>query len=234
MKRIVICDIEPLVPTIVTPMFGKENHHVVDGIARENPHMVSGKEVEVIYDDGRHFLSTTQEKFDIITSDPIDPWVKGCAALSTVEYYQMCRDHLNPGGSVCLWLPLYETSLEATKSLIATFFKVFPNGTLVEERSRRVRLRRHPVRPGRADRDRRRRARAAAGPSGPSAREAITRARRASASPTRKRARLSFRTKRSTSSPPTPGSAVARGMVAGRPDQYRPQPAAASISRAWV
>ena len=80
-KRIVICDIEPLVPTIVTPMFGKENYHVVDGIARENPHTVNGKQVEVVYDDGRHFLRTTQEKFDIITSDPIDPWVKGCAAL---------------------------------------------------------------------------------------------------------------------------------------------------------
>jgi spermidine synthase len=129
-KRIVICEIEPLVPKIVTPMFGKENYHVVDGIARENPHTVSGKQVEVIYDDGRHFLSTTREKFDIITSDPIDPWVKGCAALSTVEYYQMCRDHLKPGGSLCVWVPLYETSLEATRSLIATFFKVFPHGTL--------------------------------------------------------------------------------------------------------
>ena len=129
-KRVVICDIEPLVPTVVTPMFGNENYHVVDGIARENPHTVSGKQVEVVYDDGRHFLRTTHEKFDIITSDPIDPWVKGCAALNTVEYYQMCRDHLNPGGSVCLWIPLYESNLETAKSVIATFFQVFPHGIL--------------------------------------------------------------------------------------------------------
>ena len=129
-KRIVICDIEPLVPTIVTPMFGTENYHVVDGIARENPHTVNGKQVEVVYDDGRHFLRTTQEKFDIITSDPIDPWVKGCAALNTVEYYQMCRDHLNPGGSVSLWFPINEGNLETAKSVIATFFQVFPHGIL--------------------------------------------------------------------------------------------------------
>jgi spermidine synthase len=129
-KRIVICDIEPLVPTIVTPMFGKENDHVVDGIARENPHTVNGKQVEVVYDDGRHFLRTTHEKFDIITSDPIDPWVKGCAALNTVEYYRMCRDHLNPGGSVCHWTPLYEMDLDTAKSVIATFFQVFPHGIL--------------------------------------------------------------------------------------------------------
>ncbi|MGO9915160.1 MAG: fused MFS/spermidine synthase [Isosphaeraceae bacterium] len=129
-KRDVICDIEPLVPTVVTPMFGSENYHVVDGIARENPHTVNGKQVEVVYDDGRHFLRTTQEKFDIITSDPIDPWVKGCAALNTVEYYRMCRDHLKPGGIVCLWTPLYESNLETTRSVIATFFQVFPHGIL--------------------------------------------------------------------------------------------------------
>ena len=131
-KRIVICDIEPLVPTVVAPMFGRENYHVVDGIARENPHTVDGKQVEVFYDDGRHFVRTTHEKFDVITSDPIDPWVKGVprVALNTVEYYRMCRDHLNPGGIVALWIPLYESNLETTKSVIATFFEVFPNGML--------------------------------------------------------------------------------------------------------
>ena len=129
-KRIVICDIEPLVPTVVTPIFGNENYHVVDGIARENPHTVNGKQVEVVYDDGRHFLRTTHEKFDIITSDPIDPWVKGCAALNTVEYYRMCRDHLNPGGSMSLWIPLHESNLDTAKSVIGTFFQVFPHGIL--------------------------------------------------------------------------------------------------------
>jgi spermidine synthase len=132
--RIVICDIEPLVPTRVAPVFGPENYHVVDGIARENPHTVSGKEVQVIYDDGRHFLETTRKKFDIITSDPVDLWVKGCAALNTVEYYQMCRDHLKPGGSVCFWIPLYQSTLETTKSVYAAFFKVFPHGLVWSNR----------------------------------------------------------------------------------------------------
>jgi spermidine synthase len=127
-QRVVICDLEPLVPTVVTPMFGAENYHIVDGIDRENPHEVNGKRVHVVYDDGRHFLRTTHEKFDIITSDPIDPWVKGCAALNTLEYYRMCRDHLNPGGSMCLWIPLYESNLDTAKSVIATFFQVFPHG----------------------------------------------------------------------------------------------------------
>ena len=83
-------------------------------------------------DDGRHYIRTLpkDKKFDIITSDPIDPWVKGCAALNTVEYYQMCKDHLNPGGVMALWMPIYESNEETLKSVIGTFFEVFPNGIL--------------------------------------------------------------------------------------------------------
>ena len=131
-ERITICDIEPLVPKVVTPMFGKQNYHIVDNIDKENPRMVAGKEVKVVYDDGRHYIRTLpkDKKFDIITSDPIDPWVKGCAALNTVEYYQMCREHLKPGGVMSLWIPIYESDNETIKSVIATFFQVFPNGIL--------------------------------------------------------------------------------------------------------
>jgi spermidine synthase len=129
-ERITICDIEPLVPKVVTPMFGKQNYHIVDGIDKENPHKVEGKEVRVVYDDGRHYIRTLprDRKFDVITSDPIDPWVKGCAALNTVEYYQMCREHLKPGGVMSLWIPFYESDNETIRSVLATFFQVFPNG----------------------------------------------------------------------------------------------------------
>jgi spermidine synthase len=86
--------------------------------------------VKVVYDDGRHYIRTLpkDKKFDIITSDPIDPWVKGCAALNTVEYYEMCKAHLNPGGVMSLWIPLYESDNETIKSVISTFFQVFPDG----------------------------------------------------------------------------------------------------------
>jgi spermidine synthase len=131
-ERITICDIEPLVPKLVTPMFGEQNYHIVDGIDKQNPRMVEGKEVKVVYDDGRHYIRTLPKdaKFDVITSDPIDPWVKGCAALNTVEYYEMCKEHLNPGGVMSLWIPLYESNHETVKSVISTFFRVFPNGVL--------------------------------------------------------------------------------------------------------
>ncbi|MDH7599834.1 MAG: fused MFS/spermidine synthase [Sedimentisphaerales bacterium] len=118
-RRIVICEIEPLIPRIVARYFDKENHG-----------LMTDQRVEVVYDDARHYILTTRERFDIITSDPIHPWVKGSATLYTKEYFELVRDHLNPGGVVTQWVPLYQSSPEVVKSELATFFKVFPNGTI--------------------------------------------------------------------------------------------------------
>jgi spermidine synthase len=130
-KNITICDIEPLVPTTVTPKFSAVNYAITDGITVGNQEKdLGGKHVKVVFDDGRHYIRTLppDAKFDVITSDPIDPWVKGCAALNTLEYYEMCKSHLKPGGVMSLWIPLYESNVDTAKSVIGTFLKVFPNG----------------------------------------------------------------------------------------------------------
>jgi spermidine synthase len=129
-EKVVICEIEPLVPRVVSTYFSAENYHIVDDIARQNPHTVNGKEVEVVYDDARHFVLTTQEKFDVITSDPIHPWVKGAASLYTKEYFELCKRHLNPGGVVTQWVPLYESDFPTVRSELATFFDAFPQGVV--------------------------------------------------------------------------------------------------------
>jgi spermidine synthase len=118
-ERIVICEIEPLIPRVVAQYFSFENYNVL-----KDPR------VEVVYDDARHYILTTREKFDIITSDPIHPWVKGSATLYTKEYFELVKRHLNPGGLVTQWVPLYETKENVVKSELATFFEVFPNGTV--------------------------------------------------------------------------------------------------------
>ena len=66
----------------------------------------------------------------MITTDPIHPWVKGTSALYSREYYELVRGHLNPGGVAAQWLPLYESDEETVKTELATFFEVFPNGTV--------------------------------------------------------------------------------------------------------
>ncbi|HZU36943.1 MAG TPA: fused MFS/spermidine synthase [Gemmataceae bacterium] len=129
-ERIVICEIEPLIPRVVARYFAKENYDIVTGIDQENPHTVNGKQVEVVYDDARHYVLTTKETFDIITSDPIHPYVKGAASLYTKDYFEWCKKRLNPGGLVTQWVPLYESDHATVKSEIATFFDAFPNGTI--------------------------------------------------------------------------------------------------------
>jgi spermidine synthase len=118
-KRIVICEMEPLIPPTATRYFARENFNVL-----HDPR------TQMVYDDARHFVLTTPEKFDIITSDPIHPWVKGSATLYSREYFELVKNHLNPGGVVTQWVPLYESDAETVKSELATFFEVFPNGTV--------------------------------------------------------------------------------------------------------
>ncbi len=90
--------------------------------------MLKDPRVEVVYDDARHFILTSKEKFDIITTDPIHPWVKGAATLYTKEFFDLSRKHLKPGGVMTQWVPLYESTPEVVKSEMATFFSVFPDG----------------------------------------------------------------------------------------------------------
>src|SRR6185503_6040561 len=97
---------------------------------QENYNVMHDPRVQIVYDDARHFILTTREKFDIITSDPIHPWVKGSATLYTKEYFDLVKQHLNPGGIVTQWVPLYESTSAVVKSETATFFQVFTDGTI--------------------------------------------------------------------------------------------------------
>jgi spermidine synthase len=98
--------------------------------AAENYDVLNDPRVEVIYDDGRHFMATTEEKFDIITTDPLDPWMAGSAALYSIEYYELAKQRLNEGGFISQWMQIIETDEATVKSLVATFLEVFPEGTL--------------------------------------------------------------------------------------------------------
>ncbi len=118
-KAQTIAEIEPLVPQVVSTYFAGPNFDVVN-----NP------KVTIHIDDARHFLQTTDQKFDAITSDPLDPWVKGAAMLYTREFFELAKSRLNPGGVVTLFVQLYESNTEAVKSEIGTFFEAFPNGMI--------------------------------------------------------------------------------------------------------
>jgi spermidine synthase len=114
-----IAEIEWLVPNRVAKLFREVNFDVV-----------SNPKVHVEIDDARHFLLTTKEKFDAVTSDPFDPWVKGAANLYTKEFFELVKRHLKPGGVVTVFVQLYESTEDAAKSEVATFLDAFPNGMI--------------------------------------------------------------------------------------------------------
>ncbi len=118
-EKITICEIEPEIPPASTKYFGREDYRVA-----LNP------KTHIQFDDARHYLLTTNEKFDIIASDPLDVFVKGTAALYSLEYFESVKRHLNPGGMFTLYVPLYETDEPTIKSELATFFAAFPHGTI--------------------------------------------------------------------------------------------------------
>jgi spermidine synthase len=118
-QRIAICEMEPLIPKVAKRYFHAQHYDVLDD-----------RRTQIYYDDARHYVLTTPEKFDIITSDPIHPFVKGSATLYSKEYFEMVKGRLNPGGIVTQWVPLYESDMDTVKSEIATFFDVFPDGSI--------------------------------------------------------------------------------------------------------
>ena len=118
-ERIQLCEIEPLIPPASAGYFAHENHNVMHD-----------RRTRIEFDDARHYVLTTPDKFDIITSDPIHPWVKGAATLYSREYFKAVRAHLNPGGLVTQWVPLYDSDVDTVRSELATFFDVFPNAAV--------------------------------------------------------------------------------------------------------
>jgi spermidine synthase len=111
--------LEPLIPPASTEFFGAQNYSVM-----QDPR------TRIVYDDARHFIFTTKQKFDVITTDPIHPWIKGTSSLFSKEYYEMVKAHLNTGGVVAQWLPIYDSDPATVKSELATFFEVFPSATV--------------------------------------------------------------------------------------------------------
>ena len=118
-EHITVCEIEPIIPPTSTRYFAKYDYDVL-----HNPR------TRIVFDDARHYLMTTTDRYDIIASDPLDVFVKGTAALYSEEYFEAVKRHLNPGGMFTLYVPLYESDEQTVRSELATFFEAFPNATV--------------------------------------------------------------------------------------------------------
>ncbi|MBM4013762.1 MAG: hypothetical protein FJ293_02200, partial [Planctomycetes bacterium] len=113
--RVLCAEIEAEV-LAVSPHFAD-----VNGAAYADPR------IELVADDGRALLRRSGRRFDVITTEPSNPWLAGMAALFTVEFYELCRARLAEGGVLCQWVQLYWSSPDDYQAIFATLGSVFPH-----------------------------------------------------------------------------------------------------------
>jgi spermidine synthase len=117
-EEVVLAELEPsVVPAART--FAEFNHDVLDS-----------PKLRIVFADGRNYLLTASEPFDVITADPIHPWTRGSAYLYTREYYQLAAERLAPGGVMTQWLPIYELTPKDVATVVRTFQEAFPYSVL--------------------------------------------------------------------------------------------------------
>lgn len=115
-EEIIVLEIEPEVAKVAKKFFSQENYNVVD-----NP------KLELIINDARTYLLESQNRFDVITSEPSNPWTSGEANLFTREFFELGKSRLNEDGVFFQWLHLYNLRPSEVKSIIKTFSSVFPH-----------------------------------------------------------------------------------------------------------
>jgi spermidine synthase len=96
----------------------------------DNNYAVRNPRLSLRFGDGRSFLTQASERFDVITSEPSNPWVAGSGNLFTREFYRTVGQRLAEGGVFVQWLHLYGLDLPSLKSAVATFADAFPHVSL--------------------------------------------------------------------------------------------------------
>ena len=119
-KALEVVEIEPAVMEAAA-FFAAENHQVL-----QDPRL------RIVIGDGRNFLLSTPKTYDVITSEPSNPWIAGVASLFTREFYRAARARLRPGGIMCQWIHTYGIQPHDLRMVIRTFQTVFPHTTIWE------------------------------------------------------------------------------------------------------
>ena len=84
----------------------------------------------LILNDARNHLLVKHERYDIIISEPSNPWMAGVANLFTVEFYNLVRERLSSDGIFCQWIHIYSLAPEDVRMVVASVQKVFPHVSL--------------------------------------------------------------------------------------------------------
>ncbi len=95
-----------------------------------NRNVLADRRLHIVFDDARNFLLTSREKYDLIISEPSNPWIAGIATLFTDEYYATARQRLQRGGVFVQWVQAYSLAPADLRMIMGTFARHFSNVTL--------------------------------------------------------------------------------------------------------
>lgn len=85
---------------------------------------------KVYFDDARTFFAAGGRKYDVIISEPSNPWVSGVASLFTEEFYRFLDGHLEDDGQLVQWIQSYEIDDPMVATMVAALLQVFPHSEL--------------------------------------------------------------------------------------------------------
>ncbi|MCF7972832.1 MAG: fused MFS/spermidine synthase [Phycisphaerae bacterium] len=95
-----------------------------------NNQVLAHPKTHIIVQDGRAHLQLTHRRYDVIISEPSNPWMAGVATLFTREFFELAKDKLNDNGIFVQWFHTYQVNWETFSLVGRTFRDVFPNGLL--------------------------------------------------------------------------------------------------------
>jgi len=93
---------------------------------------LSDPRTRLVVQDGRNHLALTQEKYDVIISEPSNPWMAGLANLYTLEFFQVVKGRLRERGIFAQWIHTYEMDWNTFALVGRTFSEAFTNGILMK------------------------------------------------------------------------------------------------------
>ena len=91
----------------------------------ENHGLLDDDRTRLFINDGRNFLLASEEEYDVLISEPSNPWIAGMNNLFTIEAFRLMRDHIGEDGLVAQWLQYYSMSMDDIFSVLHTFAEVF-------------------------------------------------------------------------------------------------------------
>jgi spermidine synthase len=98
--------------------------------AKVNKRALDDPRLRLLVSDGRNHVALTRERYDVIISEPSNPWMAGVSALFTRDFFQLARERLAPGGLFCQWAHVYNMSERDLKTVVASFQDAFPGAAL--------------------------------------------------------------------------------------------------------